>query len=40
MSRDDDAMGEKIEAHVPLVVRGVPEEKTASGSELKFLGER
>jgi hypothetical protein len=28
MTRDDDAVGEKIEAPVPLVIRGVPEEKT------------
>lgn len=28
MTRDDDAVGEKIEAPVSLVIRGVPEEKT------------
>jgi hypothetical protein len=31
MLRDDDAMGEKIEASGPPVVRGVPEENAASG---------
>jgi hypothetical protein len=31
MTRDDDAAGEKIMALVPLVIRGVPEEKTTRG---------
>jgi hypothetical protein len=32
MSRYYDAVGEKVKTLVPLVVRGVPEEKAASGS--------
>jgi hypothetical protein len=38
MSRDDDVVGEKYEAPVPLMVRGVPEEKAVSGSTRKFVG--
>lgn len=38
MTRDDDAVGAKIEAPVPLVIRGVPEEKAARGSRCKFVG--
>ena len=37
MSRDDDVVGEKIKAPVPLVIRGVPEEKTARRTRGKFL---
>jgi hypothetical protein len=36
MSRDDDVVGEKIEALIPLVIRGVYKEKAASGSGHKF----
>jgi hypothetical protein len=32
MIRDDDAMGEEVEASIPLMVRGVTEEKTVSGA--------
>lgn len=31
-------MGEKVEALMPLVVKGVPEEKAASGLGWKFVG--
>lgn len=38
MSRDDDdVVGQKVETPVPLVVRGVLEEKAASGSRRKFM---
>jgi hypothetical protein len=37
MTRDDDAMGEKIETPVPLVIRGIYEEKTTGGSRGKFV---
>jgi hypothetical protein len=32
MTRDDDAMGEEVNASVSLVVRGVTEENAASGA--------
>jgi hypothetical protein len=35
--RDNDTVGEKIGARVPVVIRGVPEEKATSGSGRKFL---
>jgi hypothetical protein len=38
MLRDDDVVGEKVEALMPLVVKGVPEEKAASGLGWKFVG--
>jgi hypothetical protein len=38
MSRDDDVVGEKIKAPVPLVIGGAPKEKARSGSECKFMG--
>jgi hypothetical protein len=37
MSRDDNAVGEKIEVPVPLVIRGVPEEKTTRRARGKFV---
>jgi hypothetical protein len=37
LMRDDDLMGEKIEAPIPLVIRGVPEEKTTRRSRGKFV---
>jgi hypothetical protein len=33
MTRDDDAVGEKIEAPIPLVIRRVLEEKDSEKSE-------
>lgn len=38
MLRDDDVVGDKVKAPVPLVSRRVPEEKTMSGSGHKFMG--
>jgi hypothetical protein len=38
MSRDDNVVGEKIEAPLSLVIRGVPEEKATSGSGCNFVG--
>jgi hypothetical protein len=32
MTRDDGVMGEEVEASIPLMVRGVTEEKTVSGA--------
>jgi hypothetical protein len=32
VTRDDDAVGEEVKRMVPLVVRGVTEEKAASGA--------
>jgi hypothetical protein len=32
VTRDDDAMGSELEAAIPLVVRGVAKEETASGA--------
>jgi hypothetical protein len=40
MSRDDDAVSEKIETTVPLVIRGVPKEKVTGGSGHEFVGSR
>jgi hypothetical protein len=40
MTRDDDAVGEKIEAPVSLVIRGVPEEKTRRRARGKFVRAR
>jgi hypothetical protein len=37
MTRDDIEVDEKIEAPIPLVIRGVPEEKTTRGSRGKFV---
>jgi hypothetical protein len=37
MTRDDIEVDEKIEAPIPLVIRGVPEEKTTRGSGDKFV---
>jgi hypothetical protein len=37
MTRDDDVVGEKIEVPVPLVIRGVPEEKIARIARGKFV---
>jgi hypothetical protein len=36
MARDDDAVGEEVEAPITLVVRGVPKEKATSGAGRKF----
>lgn len=38
MARYDDAGGEEIEAPLPLVIIGVPEEKTTSVSKHEFVG--
>jgi hypothetical protein len=32
ITRDDNAVGEEVKASIPLVVRGVTEEKTTSGA--------
>lgn len=32
MTGDDDAVGEEVKASVPLMIRGVTEEKTMSGA--------
>jgi hypothetical protein len=40
MTRDDDAVGEKIEAPVSLVIRGVPEENTRRRARGKFVRAR
>jgi hypothetical protein len=37
MTRDNDAVGEKIKAPVPLVIRGVSEEKTTRRARGKFV---
>ena len=37
MTRDDDMLGEKIEALLPLVIRGVSKEKTARRARCKFV---
>jgi hypothetical protein len=38
MTRDDDAVDEKVKALVSLVIRGVIEEETSSGTMHKFVG--
>jgi hypothetical protein len=38
MTRDDDAVGEDVKASVPLVVKGVTEEKTLSGVVGELVG--
>jgi hypothetical protein len=38
MMRDEDAVGEEVKAAVPLVVRGVPEEKTTGGVRGELVG--
>jgi hypothetical protein len=37
MTRNKNAMGKKIEASVPFVIRGVPEKKTTRRSRGKFV---
>jgi hypothetical protein len=38
MTRDEDAMGEEVKATVPLVIRGVTEEKTMSRARGELVG--
>jgi hypothetical protein len=35
--RENDVVGKKIRAPVPIVIRGVPEEKIVSGARHKFV---
>jgi hypothetical protein len=37
MTRDDDAVGAEVQTLIPLVVRGVAEEETASGARRKLV---
>jgi hypothetical protein len=37
MAKDDDVVGEKIKATIPLMIRGVPKEKIPNGSRCKFV---
>jgi hypothetical protein len=38
MARDEDAVGEEVKAAVPLMVRGVTEEKTMCGARGELVG--
>jgi hypothetical protein len=37
MTRDDDSVGYKVDALVPLVIRGVPKKKTIIRVRVKFV---